>query len=307
MIDQFDFITLSCDLKDFHREKKYSITEEDEEEVKEDQGKECNDSGKDFSVDGDETESCRGSLLSLFEERMERNVRYTNSCQVPYSNRLQKTVIDEFILYLPNLQSALQLWSQISFHRTQCNQKPREPKLRRRRSTLNVLSTSSMYQLERLRSRVLYLTEFNEQLFSKHRTRKQRLSKQRRSSYLATQIMAKTHVREQERGQQIIQEVMETEVKRRFSVAVTSSRTNVRSPSTVSVRCLKCGKAACSCAENRAVFSAPTPDAERKLSLSSSSTPPRLINVPSMGVTAGCSPRKRRKSKVGLVVVYLVN
>ena len=312
MIDELDFITLSSDPKNSYRQKKDSIAEEEELEEETKDENERITSGKDICTDEEETQS-RGSLLSLNEEKIRRNVHYKNTCQVPFPDRIKKTSIDNFILYLPNLESALLLWSQVSFHQNQCPLKSKEPKMRRRRSSQ--MSTSSMLQFDRMRSRSLSLTEFNEELFSKHREKKQLIKKQRRSSYIATQIMTKHHVRDIERDQQSIRNVLEGAAKRRSSVAVTSE-TRVRT-SPVPVRCVNCGHAVCCCESPiRTAFSAPSPDSERRSSLSSLSvssyfnsvslnSSPHFNNIYNVKATT-TSPRKRRISKVCVFFVSIL-
>ena len=188
--------------------------------------------------------------------------QYNNTCQVPYPDRVNKSEIDEYILYMPDLKAALLLWSQVSIHPAQYSvrQKPR-----RRRSSQ--VSSSLALRFGRMRRRILFLTEFNEDLFSKQRGKKpqSRAKKQRRSSYIATHIMAKHHLRDQEKNEQKLRNVLEEGAKRRSSAASVTFPLS-ESPlqtSQVSIRCWNCDDAVCSCRSwdlsERDASSAPCP------------------------------------------------
>ena len=257
--EHLDFITLSVsgNLPDLHASHEQTNGLIKEEVVASDVEGGVDDAGYNIFVDHGDLSESKDSCLS----NKTPPLQYNNTCQVPYPDRVNKTEIDEYILYMPDLKAALLLWSQVSIHPAQCSVRQRP---RRRRSSQ--VSSSLALRFGRMRRRILFLTEFNEDLFSKQRRKKpqSRAKKQRRSSYIATHIMAKHHLRDQEKNEQKLRNVLGEGAKRRSSAASVTFPLS-ESPlqtSQVSIRCWNCDDEVCSCRWDHAerdASSAPCP------------------------------------------------
>ena len=182
----------------------------------------------------------------LYPRSRRRKSRVFNTSAIPQSLRVKTSPIDGYILYIPNLQTAVELWRQLSRHSgfVTCKQQLKRSGL-----------VTSMQTYERLRTKMIYLTESNTTLFPEsRRDRKARAmansnTSSRRHSYASWQLIEKNHAREQRRLREFVGEVE----KRRSNIAITPIRYNLRSPGA----CPECGHGTCTCEANRPIVSAP--------------------------------------------------
>lgn len=187
-----------------------------------------------------------------------------NTAQIPLRDRIRRTPIDQYILYLPNLQAALNLWRDVSLYsKTKLKQK-RHP-------------------------RVIHLTETNKDMFCDVGRRMRRPKKdQRRCSSVANQIIARNLERDQARITELIGPG-------RSSVSLPHVLTDQLCPACSKRRCrcasrpCTCVYSTCSCTSYRGAASAPLPD--------------QGISSSGFRNTSNVQPRRarRRVSKVGVL------
>ena len=173
--------------------------------------------------------------------------RVFNTCTIRPNARVKKTSIDGYILYLPNLNYAVDMWRTLSLHTS-----PLPPLQKFRRSGL----VTTLQTYERFRERMIYLTEFNTSLFPESRRKSSKAkavrvtnTTRRNSSYSSWQIIAKNYAREQSR----LRELVGTVETRRSDNSLTPIRYSMRSPGT----CGECSHGKCTCEVSRIVVSAP--------------------------------------------------